>query len=104
MRKVVSAPTDKTALISFVTPPTFPRNTRLRLLPAGACCPDCGDALSYLGEDTAEQLELVTNERDILKKASIDSIDQRNSHVQTCGCRGWLDKTGIYCKGISIRF
>ncbi len=30
-----------------------------RLLPAEACCPDCGGALSYLGEDAAEQLELM---------------------------------------------
>ncbi|TLV15149.1 IS66 family transposase, partial [Klebsiella indica] len=30
-----------------------------RLLPAEPCCPDCGGALSYLGEDAAEQLELM---------------------------------------------
>ncbi|TYW95891.1 hypothetical protein FCG74_026395, partial [Klebsiella pneumoniae] len=30
-----------------------------RLLPAASCCPECGGALSYLGEDAAEQLELM---------------------------------------------
>jgi transposase len=26
---------------------------------SGSCCPECGGALSYLGEDAAEQLELM---------------------------------------------
>ncbi|EPQ5852423.1 IS66 family transposase [Klebsiella pneumoniae] len=30
-----------------------------RLLNAESCCPDCGRSLSYLGENTAEQLELM---------------------------------------------
>ncbi|MFP2429084.1 IS66 family transposase zinc-finger binding domain-containing protein [Enterobacter ludwigii] len=29
------------------------------MLPAASCCPECGGALSYLGEDAAEQLELM---------------------------------------------
>ncbi len=29
------------------------------LLPAASCCPECGGSLSYLGEDAAEQLELM---------------------------------------------
>ncbi|AXS48059.1 IS66 family transposase [Klebsiella pneumoniae] len=32
-----------------------------RLLPAASCCPECGGSLSYLGEDAAEQLELMRN-------------------------------------------
>lgn len=28
-------------------------------MPAAPCCPNCGGSLSYLGEDTAEQLELM---------------------------------------------
>jgi len=39
-------------------PESLPRDEK-QLLPAEACCPDCGGALSYLGEDTAEQLELM---------------------------------------------
>lgn len=39
-------------------PESLPRDEK-RLLPAEACCPDCGGALSYLGEDAAEQLELM---------------------------------------------
>ncbi|HAI4437267.1 TPA: transposase, partial [Escherichia coli] len=35
-----------------------PRDEK-RLLPAAPCCPNCGGSLSYLGEDTAEQLELM---------------------------------------------
>ncbi|HGE6423215.1 TPA: IS66 family transposase, partial [Klebsiella variicola] len=38
-------------------PESLPRDEK-RLLPAEPCCPDCGGSLSYLGEDTAEQLEL----------------------------------------------
>ncbi len=36
----------------------YPRDEK-RLLPAAPCCPNCGGSLSYLGEDTAEQLELM---------------------------------------------
>ena len=39
-------------------PESLPRDEK-RLLPAESCCPDCGGALSYLGEDAAEQLELM---------------------------------------------
>ncbi|EBB0023807.1 IS66 family transposase [Salmonella enterica] len=39
-------------------PESLPRDEK-RLLPAETCCPECGGALSYLGEDAAEQLELM---------------------------------------------
>jgi transposase len=39
-------------------PESLPRDEK-RLLPAESCCSDCGGSLSYLGEDTAEQLELM---------------------------------------------
>ncbi len=39
-------------------PEELPRDEK-RLQPTESCCPDCGGALSYLGEDTAEQLELM---------------------------------------------
>ncbi|MEI1594380.1 transposase, partial [Escherichia coli] len=34
-------------------------------------------------------------ERDILKKATVDSIGQRNSYVKTWGCGGFLNETNI---------
>lgn len=37
-------------------------------------------------------------EKEILKKASVDSIGQRNSHVKTWGCGVFLDETYIYSK------
>ncbi|STB68492.1 ISEc14 transposase A [Citrobacter freundii] len=43
-------------------------------------------------------------ERDILKKATVDSIGQRNSHVKTWSCGGFLNETDIYSKGKSICF
>ena len=43
-------------------------------------------------------------ERDILKKATVDSIGQRNSHVKTCSCGGLLNETNIYSKGKNICF
>ncbi|WP_210446569.1 IS66 family transposase [Pantoea ananatis] len=39
-------------------PESLPRDEK-RLLPTEPCCPDCGGSLSYLGEDAAEQLELM---------------------------------------------
>lgn len=51
-----------------------------------------------------KELKRVTDERDILKKAAVDSIGQRNSHVKTCSCGGLLDETDIYSKGKSICF
>ncbi|QGY33167.1 IS66 family transposase, partial [Pantoea cypripedii] len=39
-------------------PESLPREEN-RLKPTEVCCPDCGGALSYLGEDAAEQLELM---------------------------------------------
>lgn len=39
-------------------PESLPRDEK-RLLPAETCCPECGGALSYFGEDAAEQLELM---------------------------------------------
>lgn len=39
-------------------PQALPRDEH-RLCPTEAVCPECGGTLSYLGEDTAEQLELI---------------------------------------------
>ncbi|MCC3870637.1 transposase, partial [Terrisporobacter mayombei] len=39
-------------------PESLPRDEK-RLLPAASCCPECGGPLSYLGEDAAEQPELM---------------------------------------------
>ena len=51
-----------------------------------------------------KELKRVTDERDILKKAAVDSIGQRNSHVKIWGCGGFLNETDIYSKGKSISF
>lgn len=51
-----------------------------------------------------KELKRVTDERDILKKAAVDSIGQRNSHVKTCSCGGLLNETNIYSKGKNICF
>lgn len=51
-----------------------------------------------------KELKRVTDERDILKKAAVDSIGQRNSHVKTYSCGGLLNETDIYSKGKNIRF
>ncbi|MCU3195563.1 hypothetical protein N8T27_25985, partial [Enterobacter hormaechei subsp. hoffmannii] len=51
-----------------------------------------------------KELKRVTDERDILKKAAVDSIGQRNSHVKTCSCGGLLNETDIYSKGKNICF
>lgn len=51
-----------------------------------------------------KELKRVTDERDILKKAAVDSIGQRNRHVKTCSCGGLLNETDIYSKGKNICF
>jgi transposase len=51
-----------------------------------------------------KELKRVTDERDILKKAVVDSIGQRNSYVKTWGCRGFLNETNIYSRGKSLCF
>lgn len=42
-------------------PESLPRDEK-RLLPAEPCCPDCGGALSYLGEDAGAQLHDMLSE------------------------------------------
>ncbi|MDY1038676.1 transposase, partial [Lelliottia sp. CFBP8978] len=49
-----------------------------------------------------KRLQRVEMENNILKKATVDSIGQRNSHVKTWGCGGFLNETDIYSKGKSI--
>ena len=51
-----------------------------------------------------KKLQRIEMENEILKKATVDSIGQRNSHVKTCSCGGLLDETDIYSKGKSICF
>ena len=50
------------------------------------------------------ELRHVTEERNILKEAAVDSIDQRNNHVKTCSCGGLLNEADIYSKGKSVFF
>ncbi|CAO95023.1 IS911 transposase (plasmid) [Erwinia tasmaniensis Et1/99] len=51
-----------------------------------------------------KKLQRIEMENEILKKATVDSIGQRNSHVKTWGCGGFLNETDIYSKGKSICF
>jgi len=51
-----------------------------------------------------KRLQRVEMESDILKKATVDSIGQCNSHVKTWGCGGFLNETDIYSKRKSICF
>ncbi|WP_215200167.1 hypothetical protein, partial [Escherichia coli] len=43
-------------------------------------------------------------ENEILEKATVDSIGQRNSYVKTWGCGGFLNETNIYSRGKSLCF
>ncbi|KAA2072274.1 hypothetical protein EA432_23585 [Escherichia coli] len=53
---------------------------------------------------TVKALNEARLERDILKKATVDSIGQRNSYVKTWGCGGFLNETNIYSRGKSLCF
>ncbi|WP_249925516.1 transposase, partial [Escherichia coli] len=46
-----------------------------------------------------KKLQRIEMENEILKKATVDSIGQRNSYVKTWGCGGFLNETNIYSRG-----
>ncbi len=49
-----------------------------------------------------KKLQRIEMENEILKKATVDSIGQRNSYVKTWGCGGFLNETNIYSRGKSL--
>lgn len=51
-----------------------------------------------------KKLQRIEMENEILKKATVDSIGQRNSYVKTWGCGGSLNETNIYSRGKSLCF
>ncbi|WP_024252789.1 hypothetical protein, partial [Escherichia coli] len=51
-----------------------------------------------------KKLQRIEMENEILKKAVVDSIGQRNSYVKTWGCGGFLNETNIYSRGKSLCF
>lgn len=51
-----------------------------------------------------KKLQRIEMESEILKKATVDSIGQRNSYVKTWGCGGFLNETNIYSRGKSLCF
>ncbi|EPF3291182.1 hypothetical protein ACSRSA_003903, partial [Escherichia coli] len=51
-----------------------------------------------------KKLQRIEMENEILKKAAVDSIGQRNSYVKTWGCGGFLNETNIYSRGKSLCF
>ncbi len=51
-----------------------------------------------------KNLQRIEMENEILKKATVDSIGQRNSYVKTWGCGGFLNETNIYSRGKSLCF
>ena len=55
-------------------------------------------------QELEARINRLEREKDILKKATVDSIDQRNNHVKTCSCGGLLNETNIYSKGKSVCF
>ncbi|MDA6210237.1 hypothetical protein, partial [Escherichia coli] len=51
-----------------------------------------------------KQVRRLEEQNTILKKATVDSIGQRNSYVKTWGCGGFLNETNIYSRGKSLCF
>ena len=51
-----------------------------------------------------KKLRRIEMENEILKKAAVDSIGQRNSYVKTWSCGGFLNETNIYSRGKSLCF
>lgn len=74
---------------------------------------ECQGKTSKASPITPEQIEIrelkiklqrIEMENEILKKATVDSIGQRNSYVKTWGCGGFLNETNIYSRGKSLCF
>ena len=55
-------------------------------------------------QELEARINRLEREKDILKKATVDSIDQRNNHVKACRCGGLLNEANIYSKGKSVCF
>lgn len=71
-------------------PESLPRDEK-RLLPAASCCPECGGTMSYLGEDAAEQLELMRSAFRIIRTVrEKHACTQCDAIVQTPRLRGPL--------------
>ncbi|ERC58386.1 helix-turn-helix domain of transposase IS66 family protein [Escherichia coli B95] len=51
-------------------------------MPAAPCCPNCGGSLSYLGEDTAEQLELMRSAFRVIRTSGKHACTQCDAIVQ----------------------
>ncbi|WP_404856423.1 fimbrial protein [Escherichia coli] len=56
------------------------------------------------GVQTDVPIELKDCDTTVTKKATVDSIGQRNSYVKTWGCGGFLNETNIYSRGKSLCF
>lgn len=83
-------------------PASLPRDEK-RLPPAETCCPDCGGALSYLGEDTAEQLELIRSAFRVIRTVREKHACQKCDHIVQAPAPSRPIERGIAGPGLLAR-
>lgn len=83
-------------------PASLPRDEK-RLQPAHTCCPDCGGALSYLGEDTAEQLELIRSAFRVIRTVREKHACRKCDHIVQAPAPSRPIERGIAGPGLLAR-
>lgn len=83
-------------------PASLPRDEK-RLPPAETRCPDCGGALTYLGEDTAEQLELIHSAFRVIRTVREKHACQKCDHIVQAPAPSRPIERGIAGPGLLAR-
>ncbi|EEW4295968.1 IS66 family transposase [Escherichia coli] len=80
-------------------PESLPRDEK-RLLPTEPCCPECGGSLSYLGEDAAEQLELMRSAFRVIRTVREKHACRRCDRIVQAPAPSRLIERGIAGPGL----
>ncbi|MGP3159444.1 IS66 family transposase zinc-finger binding domain-containing protein [Serratia marcescens] len=73
------------------------------MLPAETCCPDCGGILSYLGEDAAEQLELMRSAFRVIRTVREKHACRRCDRIVQAAAPSRPIKRGIAAAGADVK-
>ncbi|WP_407230593.1 IS66 family transposase zinc-finger binding domain-containing protein [Escherichia coli] len=85
-------------------PAHLPREIH-RLEPEESCCPECGGELDYLGEVSAEQLELVSSALKVIRtervKKPVQNVTVLLKHRRRPPDRAWYRGPRITCPRVN---
>lgn len=83
-------------------PEHLPREIN-RLEPEESCCPECGGELDYLGEVSAEQLELVSSALKVIRTEWIKKVCIKCDNIVEAAALPRLIERGIAGSGLLAR-